>query len=292
MLDLLGHLSSDLLWARTRHRTVAVGRFDESTDRWTDIDAAGAVDLDELTVATFNIWFDDYHAEPRYQAIADLLSRNRPDIMVFQEVTPRALEVFLSQPWLRADYLRATVVGGDLGNYGMLLLSRLPIHRVTYTRLPTRLSRGLLAAELTINGRTEVIGSVHLESGKAAVRLRERQLNTIFRILRKSESALLLGDFNMRDGENGNIKAPYRDLWPLLRPQDAGYTEDTDINLTRWDSKNKHRQVRFDRVLLKGRHWTATDIELLGTEPISPALPRVFPSDHFGVHCRLTRRTG
>jgi tyrosyl-DNA phosphodiesterase 2 len=291
VLDLLGHLSSDLLWARTRHRTVPVGKFDASTDRWTDIDAAGAADLDELSVATFNIWFDDYHAEQRYQAIADLLSRNRPDVMVFQEVTPRSLAVLLAQPWIRADYLRATVIGGDLGNYGMLMLSRLPVHRVTYTRLPTHLSRGLLAAEFTINGRTEVICSVHLESGKAASGLRERQLDRIFRILRKSESALLLGDFNMRDGENGRIKAPYRDLWPLLRPHDAGYTEDTAINLTRLDSKNKHRQVRFDRVLLKGRRWTASDIELLGTEPISIEQPRVFPSDHFGVQCRLTCRT-
>jgi hypothetical protein len=46
-------------------------------------------------------------------------------------------------------------------------------------------------------------------------------------------------------------------------------------------------RVRGDRVLLKGTGWRAASIELLGTTPISPALPRVFPSDHFGVACRL-----
>ncbi|CAN5630581.1 hypothetical protein BH09ACT7_BH09ACT7_60310 [soil metagenome] len=291
MLEFLSQLSSGLL--PTRHRDIPVGRFDVSTGRWIDIDidATGAVDRDELTVATFNIWFADYYAEQRYVAIAELLARNKPDVMVFQEVTPRALAVFLAQPWIRAHYLRAAIVGGDLGNYGMLLLSQLPVKRVRYTRLPTQLSRGLLTAEFTINGSTEVIGSVHLESGKAASKLRERQLGRIFWTLRRSESVLLLGDFNMRDAENDRIEAPFRDLWPVLRPGDPGYTEDTSINLMRYDSKNKHRQVRFDRVLLKGSRWLAADIELLGTDPISAAHPRVFPSDHFGVQCRVSRNT-
>ena len=59
----------------------------------------------------------------------------------------------------------------------------------------------------------------------------------------------------------------------------------------RFDSKNKHRHVRFDRILTKGREWSAADIGLIGTEPIAADLPRVFPSDHFGVRSRLTRST-
>jgi hypothetical protein len=101
---------------------------------------------------------------------------------------------------------------------------------------------------------------------------------------------VVLGDFNMRDAENDEVPTNFVDVWPVLRPGEDGYTEDTDINLMRWDSKPKHRQVRFDRVLLKGERWTAAEIELLGTEPVSPALPRVFPSDHFGVRCRLVCR--
>jgi tyrosyl-DNA phosphodiesterase 2 len=268
---------------------VPVGAFDAKTQRWADIAAAGAVDCDVLTLATFNIWFKPFFAKERYRAIADLLVRNTPDVMVFQEVTPVAAAVFLAQPSVRAHYLRVAVTGGAHGNYGMLMLSRLPINRATYTPLPTRAARGLLTAEFTINGRPQVIGSVHLDSGKSSRWLRAWQLRRIFRVLRRSPDAILLGDFNMRDSENRRIRGGFRDLWPALRPGDDGYTEDTSINLMRFDSKDEHRQVRFDRVLLKGSAWAPTGIDLLGTEPISDDQPRVFPSDHFGLQCQLSR---
>ena len=97
-----------------RRRSVPVGSFDAATDRWTDVEVAGDVERDELTLATFNIWLDSKYAEQRYLAIAELLSRRAPDIMVFQEVTPAALSVILAQPWIRANYLRAAIVGGKV----------------------------------------------------------------------------------------------------------------------------------------------------------------------------------
>ena len=257
---------------------------------WTDINAADDVQRDELSLTTFNIWNDNQHAERRYLAISELLSQRTPDIIVFQEVTPSALSVFLAQPWIRADYYRAAIAGGDAGNYGMLLLSRLPITRVTYTRLPSRQSRGFLQADLSVNGSRQVVCCIHLDSGRSSSRLRSWQLRRIFAALKSVEDAVVLGDFNMRDAENGHIATPYRDVWPTIRPHDDGFTEDTTINLMRYDMKNKHRHVRFDRVLVKGSRWAAAEIELLGTEPISSDLPRVFPSDHFGVECRLRRR--
>ena len=185
-----------------RRRSVPVERFDAATGRWTDADTEGSVDRDEITVATFNIWLDSYHADQRYLAIADLLAERAPDVIVLQEVTPQALAVFAARPWVRDGYLRAAVVGGDVGDYGMLMLSRLPISRATYTRLPTRQSRGFLAAELTVNGNRQVICCLHLDSGKSSARLRAWQLRRIFRTLRSTKDAVLLGDFNMRDAED------------------------------------------------------------------------------------------
>ena len=271
-----------------RRRTVPVGRYDAASGTWTDTEATGQVDREALTVSTYNIWFDSKHAEKRYIAIADLLSRRTPDIMVFQEVTPAALDVLLAQPWVRHRYLRAAVVGDDVGNYGMLLLSRVPISGATYTRLPSRQQRGFLQANLQLNGAPTVVCCIHLDSGKSSARLRGWQLRRIFRALRTVKDAVILGDFNMRDTENSRIGGPYQDVWPHLRPDEDGFTEDTSINLMRYDMKDKHRHVRFDRVLLKGDQWTATDIELLGTEPIAADMPRVFPSDHFGLECVLT----
>ncbi|ANE82939.1 endonuclease [Mycobacterium adipatum] len=242
-----------------------------------------------MALSTYNIWFNEEHADQRHRAIADLLAREALDIMVFQEVTPAARAVFLQQPWIREHYRSAAVVGGRRGNYGMLLLSRIPVDRVSYTRLPTRLSRGYLTAQLTVNGERLIVVGVHLESGKASAPLRARQLGLICGSVRNAENAVVLGDFNLRDGENGILPADYRDVWPMLRPGEPGYTEDTTINHMRFDMKDKHRHVRFDRVLTKGDSWFAESVDLLGREPISPALPRVFPSDHFGVRCVLRR---
>jgi tyrosyl-DNA phosphodiesterase 2 len=273
-----------------RRRAVQIGRYDPATNRWNGVDNTSPVTRDRLIVTTFNVWFDTYFADQRYRAIAQLLSREMPDVMMFQEITPAALDILLAQPWIREHYQRATVVGDKAGNYGMLMLSRLPTVRVTYARLPTRMSRGFLQAEFMINGMPLVVSCVHLDSGKRRARLRRRQLRRVFRALRSVDDALVLGDFNMRDSENGRIAPPYCDVWPMLRPDDRGFTEDTAINHMRFDSRNKHRQVRFDRVLLKGSAWAAASIDLLGTEAISSAQPRVFPSDHFGVMCALVRR--
>lgn len=268
---------------------VPVCAFDDATGEWTEVDARGAIERDALTLTTYNIWFDSYFAQLRHQAIADLLFQDMPDVMVFQEVTPAALSLFLAQPWIRQHYRRLAVIGGHAGDYGMLMLSRLPINRATYTRLPIRSPRGILRAEMTINGRPLTVCSVHLASGKASTRLRRWQLRRLYWALRRATDAVVLGDFNMRDHENTQIPGRYRDAWPALRPHQDGFTEDTSINLMRFDSKNKHRRVRFDRVLVKGDAWSPADIELLGTAPVASALPRVFPSDHFGVRCRLVR---
>lgn len=260
------------------------------TNRWVDVETVAAVERDDLTLATYNIWFSDFFAHARYRAIAQVLAAEMPDVMVFQEVTSAALTELLAQPWIRQQYHRAVAAGGDFGNYGMLMLSRVPISRVTYNRLPTSLDRGFLEADLAVNGRRLIICSVHLESGKAASRLRGHQLGRVFDALRPADDVVILGDFNMRDNENARISDPYVDVWPALRPHDDGFTEDTAINLMRLDAKNKSRQVRFDRVLIKGAAWVPAAIKLLGTEPISSTLRRVFPSDHFGLLCRIVRQ--
>jgi endonuclease/exonuclease/phosphatase family metal-dependent hydrolase len=273
-----------------RRRDVPVASFDAAAGQWRYADASGADDRDELTLTTFNIWNDPHFAAERYLAIVELMSKHRPDIMVFQEVTPEALEILLAHPWVREHCFCAAVTDHGVGNYGMLLLSRLPLRCVGYTRLPSRMSRGFLQAEMTVGGTRTVVCSLHLDSGKAAARLRSRQLRWVFRALRSVGDAVLLGDFNMRDAENSQIVAPFVDVWPELHPNEPGFTEDTSINLMRLDSRNKHRHVRFDRVLLKGPTWAAESVDLLGTEPLSGALARIFPSDHFGVRCRLVRR--
>jgi tyrosyl-DNA phosphodiesterase 2 len=109
-------------------------------------------------------------------------------------------------------------------------------------------------------------------------------------------NVVLMGDFNFCaswQNENDRIDPAYHDVWELLRGNEPGYTEDTTINQMRYLIKGKHKQVRFDRILSKGftreSGWAATAIELLGTEAITPELPFVFPSDHFGLLASFRR---
>lgn len=264
--------------------------FDTSAG-WIAATPARDVRRSHLSVSTFNVWFDPFFASRRHQAIANLLAADPPDVMVFQEITKAALEIFLAQRWIREHYLSASVVGRGVGTYGMLLLSRVPLSAVTYTGLPSGARRGFLRADLHVNGARTVVCSVHLDSGKRSAPLREHQLGRIFRALAADSDALALGDFNMRNRENHLIAAPFQDVWPTLRPGEHGYTEDTSINDMRHGNTGKKRHVRFDRVLVKGQRWRPESIELIGTEPISSDHPRVFPSDHFGVRCVLTACT-
>ncbi len=129
-------------------------------------------------------------------------------------------------------------------------------------------------------------------SQRARNALRARQFREIDAEFAHADDVVLLGDFNMRDDENSRITAPWCDVWPALRAPEPGFTEDTSINHMRCDATGKERFVRFDRVLVKGEQWRPDSVELIGTEPISPAHPRVFPSDHFGLRCVLVRNTG
>ncbi|WP_238949168.1 endonuclease/exonuclease/phosphatase family protein [Mycobacterium sp. IDR2000157661] len=272
-------------WLTPRRRDVAVEAFGDRG--WTRAETGGESDRRELVLTTFNIWNDAHFADERHHAISEVVVRHEPDIMVFQEVTPRAHDILLSHPWVRRHCLCAAVTGGGAGDYGMLLLSRVPLRGVTYIQLSSRMLRGFLCADVVAAGVPTTVCSVHLDSGKASAGLRARQLRDVFDALGTVDDAVVLGDFNMRDAENARITAPFTDVWPLLRPDEPGYTEDTSVNLMRLDSTNKDRHVRFDRVLVKGSAWRPTAIDLLGTQPIAQSHPRIFPSDHFGLLCRL-----
>lgn len=280
---------------------LAPGYFDPKKGRWRRIpdvpDAPATVPADvvavgSLTVVTFNVWFGEYYREERTDALFRILQDSDADIIALQEITPELLEVILETPWIRDTYSISDFIGESIAPYGVLLLSRLPVERWEIHHLPTRMYRALVTATLNINGTQTVVGVVHLESTKFQGATREDQMRVIFPILENGPHAFLMGDFNfcaIRDVENRALDPRYRDAWAALRPDDPGYTEDTERNIMRLLQTEKPKRARFDRVLVRSASpgWRAEDIRLLGTEPIDPRLPKVFPSDHFGVWARF-----
>lgn len=242
-----------------------------------------------LTVATYNVWFDAFHKRDRHEAIMRMLEQRRPDVIALQEVTPDTLALVLAQPWIRAEYQPSDLDGRTLDRYGVLLLSRSPARGMTLLPLPSRMGRKLLVFELELAGRPVSVATVHLESLKES-ETRGAQLRLIFDHLAAAEHAVLMGDFNFCAAwpdENARLPADYVDAWPAVHPELPGYSEDPTVNVMRRERKNPTKRVRFDRILVKSPSLRPVGIELLGTEPISPDLPGVYPSDHFGLFATL-----
>lgn len=262
-------------------------------NRWTEnVPSAKGIAGQSITLLTYNVWFMPFGYLERSKALLEIIRSCDADIIGLQEVRPELLEMILEQDWVRKDYLVSDFQGKTLGLNGVLLLSRLPIRSLVLYNLPSTLNRKFLIAELLLNSSMTKIAVCHLDSRKKNAYMRAEQLKGIFPLLEDAPHAILMGDFNLDPGntdEITNMDSRYEDMWSLLKPENPGFTIDTDINTMRLEQKGEPKKVRFDRILVRSGSpgWRPEAIRLLGTDPIRETYPVVFPSDHFGLMARL-----
>ena len=255
-----------------------------------------------MRVATHNVWFSSYEQMPRWTALLDEIAASDPDVIAFQEVTAPFLDLVCETPWVRRDYLLSDRDGDTFERYGVMLLSRVPLSRLTLHDMPSRMARRLLVAELAPGpddgpdggSGSMAVATIHLESLKPSEPYREAQFKRCVAILDDFDHAVLMGDMNFCatwPEENRRIPARYIDLWPRLHPGDPGYTEDTTINPMLHRYEQAPKKVRYDRIFLHSadRSWRPESIARLGTRPIGDD-PLIYPSDHFGLAATLRRR--
>ncbi len=273
---------------------LAPGAFDPETNRWRPLHRRTPADLtlSRLTVVTFNVWFAEFEFRRRTTALLRILRECDAEVIALQEVTPRLLAVLLQTPWIRSRYALSDIFGASVEPYGVLLLSRLPIHEWRFHPLPTNMDRSLLTATAHVNGAHFTFAAVHLESLRASAPVRAAQLSRIFSLLKPNAHQVLMGDFNFCaawGAENDRLAPAYLDLWPAVNPHSPGYTEDPEANPMPREYAGVLPPVRFDRVLLRSEPpgWAPESMRLLGTEPVDPEHPQVYPSDHFGLAATL-----
>jgi len=237
-----------------------------------------------LRLVTWNVYFGGHMFEERGRGLLAELGRRRPDVAVLQEVTPELLDRIARARWVRDAYQLSDVDGRTIGDYGVLVLSRLPIRKLSVHELPTAMGRRLVIAEL---GCGLTIATVHLESLDEAD-ARTAQLAIVQRALRDAGDAVVAGDLNFAPGavEETAIEPGWLDAWPALRGAEPGYTVDTDRNAMRAQLKSTVTHKRIDRVLVRSTRWRATAIDLIGTAAID--VDETFVSDHFGLEAALT----
>ena len=134
-------------------------------------------------------------------------------------------------------------------------------------------------------------------------RCRADILHMIFEMIRdlyRDQNVIVCGDFNFHlDGriedwpELEGIEAlkslRFVDTFRVLRPEDPGFTEDTDRNVLRWNQKLVEKHLRYDAILYRGATWRAIESRLVGVEtrPLSAA-----DTEWFLTHFSEARREG
>ncbi len=280
---------------QTELRLLEPHGFDPSKGAWAPGRGPPLAAADSLTLVTYNLWFGAYRWEERLARLLALVRDSRPDVIGFQEVTPRCLERVLAEDWVRRGYQISDADGSTLEPHGVLLLSRLPMRGLALCHLPSQKDRKLLLGELETADGCLCAGTVHLESSPPSILLRLAQLDLVLPWLSEASDSVLMGDFNFdpRDtAEQSLIEPRYQDLWPQLHGDEPGYTVDTRLNRMRLQHKGREKRARFDRILLRSRggRWAPQAIRIIGTRPISPDRPDLYPSDHFGLAAVIVRR--
>ncbi|MCL1468089.1 poly(A) polymerase [Argonema galeatum] len=256
----------------------------------------GTAKLNSLKIVSFNVLWDNYeseiiHTAKRIPVISEHLRCCDADIIGLQEATPQLLEFLLTQNWVRDYFISESPSGSTLHSHGILLLSRSPFTLVEHQYSA---HKRVFVGTWLFNDRPLRVAAVHLTSDRAynAIEKRTLQLNILFEYLKTQPGeCLIVGDFNSRDNELGEILAEnnFIDVWQLLHPEEVGYTFDPPRNPLAALMSLTGKAARFDRILLRdeSKHCIPHSIELFACDPIPDTERKLYPSDHFGVRAML-----
>ncbi|MFJ9770431.1 RNA repair domain-containing protein [Kitasatospora sp. NPDC101157] len=255
-------------------------------------EAAGS---NNLRVVTWNTLWDRYDADRisttrrRPLLLAELEAADA-DVIALQEAEPALAAQLLAAPWVRDGYtLGGDPSGGDVAEYGLLLLSRLPVLEAGRHVLGSH--KAVIAVTVRTADGPLTVAAVHLSSDHSTdgPSRRQAELARLAEGLSGVEGELLLlGDFNdARSGPDGPAAAlGLRDAWTQVHgPADDTPTFDPTANPLAAVSSLTGRPGRIDRVLHRSDRARATAATLLGDRPGPDGL---HPSDHYGVTVDLT----
>ena len=173
--------------------------------------------------------------------IAKVISNLNPDLVALQEIDKgckRTKGVDIAKELgkiLKMDYRFGKFRNYDGGEYGMAILSRLPILETKKHQLPKgKQPRCALEVKVKVNGLTKPLSFVGIHNdwgieGKAQG-FREKQVKTLIKALKSYNNPIVLaGDFNVIDGkECESIKLLSNDNWTVLQKKGQRMTYPAD----------------------------------------------------------------
>ena len=271
-------------------------------DDWQAVeDLSISVQSHSLKIASFNVLCDVYkkdkiQTEKRLPAIFEELRKSDADIIAIQEATPDFVRFILSQDWIRDYYyISESSTDTSIQDFANLLLSRLPFTLVEHK---FSVQKHVLVGSWFINNESLQVAVVHLTSNRAqnSVEKRKNQLNTVVDYLQKKPgNYFIVGDFNTRNNLEDDVPSisNFIDIWQELRPEEAGYTFNPQVNPLAELMSLGGEAARFDRILLHSQNgnWVPQSVELFACEAVENTEEKIFPSDHFGIRAVVENLT-
>jgi exonuclease III len=248
-----------------------------------------------FSIMTYNIWglppkndFVLKIMKIRINLIADIVIKNNPDIICFQEVSLIPLQILKKKLSSIYKYQYETDYFFD-----KILERNREVETITFSKYPVcnyqvygldgnlRYNNSLIRTEFS----NFVLYNVYLQAGSKKspgqeyywfhyTRCRIDQLKRIKELIEKdTKPVIICGDFNFHlDGgdewqEYNEIKDYFKDSWTDLNRKD-GFTENTDINTMRWNLKFQEKKVRYDGILYKSNNIYPFFSKIVGKKSI------------------------
>ncbi|KAH7675574.1 DNase I-like protein [Dioscorea alata] len=251
----------------------------------------------KIKIMSYNVWScEDARVEVRIKALGSLVQEHSPDIIFFQEVTPRIYKLFRSSSWWQLyKYSSVSPEEAEKGKYFCMLLSKVRVKNSA--SIPFKNSsneKGLFLAAIEIGlKKTLIVATSHLKSPNPPEmhsKKRVSQAETALGILQFFPNVVFGGDMNWDENIDGAfpLQGVWKDAWTELRGGEDGWTFDTKSNQMLQCSHPL--QKRLDRFVCKLEDCSMKNVEMIGKEPIpgmfyynkGKVLP-VLPSDHYGL---------
>jgi len=244
-----------------------------------------------IGILSYSLWHKGICMPERMKGVKDIVHKEQPDVLLFQEVTPAMLECV--EPLL-VDIGFTLVSGGDNTDRNVIFLRQESIWKHQSEQCkplcensPRRLRLVTLSLE-TDPSIVILIGTSYLEKCKEHEETRRTQIQTCFRLLGEDTTLPFVfgGNTNFLQNDDSKVIIPdnIEDAWISCGsdPQHR-YTWDTGENS---NLGKKYHACRFDRFYYSKSLVRTTEFLTVGKDLLKPC--ELYCSDHWGIMATMS----
>lgn len=214
-------------------------------------------EVETLRVLSYNI----HHGKGmdhklNLERIAKVIAAQKPDMVALQEVDKNSHrskgkdQAAVLAKLLGMQYRFGKSINIKGGEYGLAVLSKLPISEVKVHKLPGG-GEPRIAFEVLVKWRGKPLSFVNVHLERNLGDARNEQVNAVMKILKpRKHPVILLGDFNAHRASEP-IQQLVKNGWTVLKKNDGGGTRTFHGEKHRKDSSS-HKREEIDFIVQRG----------------------------------------